>query len=44
MRSYMLQQIPAECLAEVRGQLHSSFLSSFAPSVNRNDLTSFALH
>lgn len=44
MRNYMLQQTPAEYLAEVRGQLHSLFLSSFALSVNQHDLTSFALH
>jgi len=40
----MLQQTPAECLAEVHGQLPSLFLSSFTSSVNRNDLMSFALH
>lgn len=38
----MLQQPPAECLAEEHSQVISSFLSFFALSVNQNDLTSFA--
>lgn len=44
MRNYMLQQTPAECLAEQHSQLNSLFLSSFTLSVNQNDLTSFASH
>lgn len=40
----MLQQNPAECLAEVRGQLHSLLLSSFTLFVNQNHLMSITLH